>query len=272
MKFFLFHCLFLFLTLCTNCLGGDMDNYKSISDVPIQAWIKLADQKIYFGHQSVGDNILEGIRDVMNKNPQIKLNLVETTDFGSFDAGVFAHSKVGKNVDPKSKIDAFAEILENGAGNKVNIAFLKYCFADVNDKTDINKVFDDYQKILSNLKAKYEHVKFVHMTIPLTTVQSGIKASIKKIIGRPVDGYDKNINRELYNEKLRTTYGGKELIFDIAKIESTLPDGTRSSFKESGMTYYSLAPEYTYDGGHLNEKGRKLVAEQLLIFLANATD
>ena len=33
--------------------------------------------------------------------------------------------------------------------------------------------------------------------------------------------------------------------------------------------YYSMAPEYTTDGGHLNETGRKRVAEQLLIFLAN---
>ncbi len=63
-------------------------------------------------------------------------------------------------------------------------------------------------------------------------------------------------------------YEGKEPIFDIAKIESTFPDGTRSSFTKDGKTYYSMVPEYTYDGGHLNETGRKKVAEQLLILLA----
>jgi hypothetical protein len=58
-------------------------------------------------------------------------------------------------------------------------------------------------------------------------------------------------------------------IIDIAKIESTYPDGTRCSFSIDGKTYYSMAPEYTSDGGHLYEIGRKKVAEQLLIFLAN---
>jgi len=64
-------------------------------------------------------------------------------------------------------------------------------------------------------------------------------------------------------------YAGKALILDIAKIESTRPDDTRRAFSLNGRTYYSMAPEYTTDGGHLNETGRKKVAEQLLISLAN---
>jgi lysophospholipase L1-like esterase len=35
-----------------------------------------------------------------------------------------------------------------------------------------------------------------------------------------------------------------------------------------GKTYYHLVPDYTNDGGHLNETGRKLVAEQLLLTIA----
>ncbi|MBW2608023.1 MAG: hypothetical protein JRD05_10355 [Deltaproteobacteria bacterium] len=67
---------------------------------------------------------------------------------------------------------------------------------------------------------------------------------------------------------LRKEYDGKEPVFDIAKIESTFPNGTRCSFTKDGKTYYSMVPEYTYDSGHLNETGRKKVAEQLLILLA----
>jgi hypothetical protein len=58
-------------------------------------------------------------------------------------------------------------------------------------------------------------------------------------------------------------------IIDIAKIESTYPDGSRCSFTMDGKTYYSMVPEYTSDGGHLNETGRKKVAEQFLILPAN---
>lgn len=58
-------------------------------------------------------------------------------------------------------------------------------------------------------------------------------------------------------------------IFDLAKIESTYSDGSRETFTAQGQTYYSLIPDYTDDGGHLNEAGRKKVSEQLLLFLSN---
>ena len=57
---------------------------------------------------------------------------------------------------------------------------------------------------------------------------------------------------------------------DIAYFESTYPDGKRSTFTKEGKSYFDLAPEYTYDDGHLNEKGRQWVAEHLLNFLATA--
>ena len=44
------------------------------------------------------------------------------------------------------------------------------------------------------------------------------------------------------------------------------------TFTKDGENYYSLVPDYTDDGGHLNEKGRKIVAEQLLILLANLSE
>ena len=64
-------------------------------------------------------------------------------------------------------------------------------------------------------------------------------------------------------------YQDKNSIFDIAKIESTYTDGSRCTFKVNGTNYFSLIPEYTTDGEHLNRLGRKKVAEQLIIFLAN---
>ncbi len=80
--------------------------------------------------------------------------------------------------------------------------------------------------------------------------------------------YDDNIARNDFNKLLFEEFIGKEPLFDIAGIESTGYDGKRSAFKKAGKSFYSLAPEYTQDGGHLNETGRKRVAEQLLIFLA----
>ena len=86
--------------------------FPSIKDVPVSKWQKLAQKKIFFGHMSVGYNILDGVRDIMKENPQVKLNIVETTDKADFKIAIFAHSKVGKNYDPQSKIDAFKDVLE----------------------------------------------------------------------------------------------------------------------------------------------------------------
>ena len=61
----------------------------------------------------------------------------------------------------------------------------------------------------------------------------------------------------------------KNLFLILQKYNPPYPDGTRCSFTKDGKTYYSMVPEYTTDGGHLNEIGRKKVAEQFLILLAN---
>ncbi len=41
----------------------------SIKGVPAETWQKLSQKKIYFGHQSVGNNIIDGIKDIMKENP-----------------------------------------------------------------------------------------------------------------------------------------------------------------------------------------------------------
>lgn len=240
----------------------------SIRNVTAIEWHHLSQKKIYFGHQSVGFNIIDGIKDIMTCNPQIKLNIIETTNPVNLDSPALAHAPVGKNMNPNSKCDAFAELMNNGFGNKTDIAFLKFCYIDFASGTNVEELFKTYESIMSFLRTKYPQVVFIHVTVPLTTPQRGLKALIKKTIGKPVAGYEENIRREEFNEKMRKHYSGKEPVFDLALIESTTETGNRVTFSYKGDTGYSLAPEYTNDGGHLNERGRKIVAEQLLIFLS----
>ena len=121
----------------------------------------------------------------------------------------------------------------------------------------------------SQLKQDYPKTQFIHFTIPLKVVQTGPRVWIKKIIGRPIGGYEDNIKRNEFNNLLWQEYGEKEPVFDLALAESTHTDGSRQTFQHNGNTYFALIPEYSHDGRHLNEPGRKKVAEQLLIFLAN---
>jgi hypothetical protein len=262
-----------------NCNGGEMTDQPtslpSMKDVPDSAWKKLAQKKIFFGHQSVGYNIIDGMQDLKRENDQSKLSIVKTTDPKSVKPGTFAHAEIGMNGDPESKIRAFAELMDTGLGNSVDIAFFKFCYVDFSDKSNVHKIFGDYKVTMEKLKKTFPGTTFVHVTTPLTCMPSGMeglsrraKNLIKKAIGRPTSDLSDNGKREEFNELMRAEYSSKEPIFDLAMVESTLPDGHRAVMTKDGKAYQCLVQEYTNDGGHLNEKGRKIVAEQLLIFLA----
>jgi len=245
-------------------------SFDSIKDVPDSIWQNLSKKKIYFGHQSVGFNIIDGIEDVMKEHPEIKLNIVETADGSDFKVGLIAHSRVGKNVDPSSKIRAFADYIDQGIGGKADAAALKFCYVDIRPETDVGGMLGEYSESMAALKKKYPDMKIIHFTNPLTVNKTTWKTWIKKILGKKdAWEYGANIKRNAYNQKLIEKYQGKEPIFDIARIQSTYPDGKRCAFEIKGQTYYSMVPEYSTDGGHLNEIGRKKVAEQFLVLLAN---
>jgi hypothetical protein len=263
---------FFMIAACSG--GGEMEKkkatYNSLKDIPDTAWETLSKKKIYFGHQSVGYNIIDGIKDLMKEYPKIKLNIVETNDPKDFNAGVLAHSRVGKNTDPASKTAEFSKFLEQGIGNQADAAALKFCYVDVTDKTDVQKVFDDYVKTTDALKAKYPDLKLIHFTVPLTAVKTSWKTWIKKVMGKKdIWEYTGNVKKNQYNDLLIAKFKGKEPVVDIATVESTKPDGSRNTYEYEGKTYYSMVPEYSDDGGHLNEVGRKLVAAEFLITLVN---
>jgi len=65
----------------------------------------------------------------------------------------------------------------------------------------------------------------------------------------------------VYQEALEREFSAQEIPFKSQPIVEILYKGTPLTKK--------YQPDYTDDGGHLNERGRKIVAEQLLIFLSN---
>jgi hypothetical protein len=256
----------------TSCSGGKMEPtiktaLPSIKEIPAEDWQKLSQKKIFFGHQSVGYNIIDGIKDVMKENPQIKLNIIETSNPSDYTAPLLGHSPVGNNMDPKSKRDAFVNVMDKGLGNKVDIAFFKFCYVDIFPNTDVNRFFSEYRSTMLTLQTKYPQTVFIHITAPLTTVEPGLRAFIRRLMGHTED-YKTNVQREQFNQAIRNSYAGKDPVFDLADIESTSDNGTKETFEINGKVYPRMVPAYTTDGGHLNETGRKLIAEQLLIFLS----
>lgn len=265
--------IFFFISLMISCERSGISEESStnmISTLHEPAWKSLSGKKLYFGHQSVGYNIIQGLTDLVVKYPQINLTIVESRDQGVFNKPLFAHSTIGENGSPRSKVDDFASLIEQGIGGKTDIAFFKFCYVDITQHSDIETIFSYYKNAMARLKKQYPKMIFVHVTVPLTTnlgIKDSVKNVIKKMLGRPVRSPRDNIKRNQFNEMLLRHYGSQEPIFDLAKIESTRLDGTRETFTEDGSSYYSLVPQYTDDGGHLNKRGQKIVAEHLLVLL-----
>lgn len=263
----------LFLSLSTGCgsqaLDVDQASRSVIEAVPAEKWKELASRRIFFAHKSVGQNIVEGLNDLVQANPQIGLRLIESRNPGDFNTPALAHAVNGMNGDPIGKIAEFRKALDQGLGESVDIAFVKFCWADFTPQTNASRLFTEYKQAMSDLKADYPRISFVHLTVPLTVRQSGPKALIKRVMGRPVFGFQENIARNEFNNLLIREYQGKEPVFNIAAWESSLPDGSRREFTVDGQAYLELIPEYTPDSGHLNPIGRRWVAAHLLEFLAN---
>jgi lysophospholipase L1-like esterase len=101
-------------------------------------------------------------------------------------------------------------------------------------------------------------------------VRPAWKGLAKRALGRVPSGTVENLRREQYNRLLREAYAGREPLFDLARIESTAPDGSPVRVQWKDMTAPVLYPAYTDDGGHLNAEGRRRAARELIAVLASA--
>lgn len=228
----------------------------------------LTSKKVFFGHQSVGNNIISGIRDLASQDARLKLNIVKSADPQSILGPAIVEFNIGENGNPQSKIDAFTGVLDKGMAAQGGVAMFKLCYVDIDSATDIPKLAVAYRDGIATLKKTYPLLEIVHITVPLTAPEPVAKAWVKALLGKATR-LDLNVKREEFNDLLRRTYAGTDPIFDLAQIESTHIDGSRSYFMRGNQKIYTLAAEFTADGGHLNEVGRKVAAKQLLLLLAS---
>jgi hypothetical protein len=193
---------------------------------------------------------------------------VQSNDFRQLRPGVWAHGPVGKNMDPESKIADFTRLLEGGIGARADIAFFKFCFVDIGPSTDVERLFGRYRDALHSLALAYPKISFVHLTVPLTVIQTGFKASMKTLFGRPLWSELANLRRAQFNARVRQHYAGQP-VFDIASLEATAPDGRVHARAFQGHQVQFLAPIYAQGNGHLNPAGELHVGAALLRFLGD---
>lgn len=220
---------------------------------------KSAGARLYFGHMSVGYNILDGVAGLYSGKGVAAPELRSITPGDSVQApngGVVLHSEIGVNGEPLGKLANFDEALRSGLAQQVDTAVLKFCYVDIRANTDVEALFGAYSSTMEALERDYPEVTFLYTTVPLTVPEPGLKGALKAVLGRT-----DNPARERYNALVRERYSATGRLFDIAAVEATAPDGKRSA---------ALYPGYASDGAHLNASGSGLVAAELLRLVAAA--
>lgn len=253
--------IFVFLFSLLGCGETKREEGKMAATTQISAaeWQALAQKRVVFGHQSVGQNILDGMQFLASK---AGVNLPIVKSRSPVASGGINHFFVGENEKPFSKLADFASALEGGAGQGADIALVKFCYLDFNGNSNAKEIAEQYIATLDRLSQKFPSTTFVAVTAPLTVAQTGPKAWIKRLLGRVPSGYADNAVRNEFNDLLRAHYQ-KGRLFDLAKIET---EGA-GAYEYQGRSIQVLNPALTYDDGHLNSQGGQIVAARLVKIL-----
>lgn len=212
---------------------------------------EVAATPVFFGHQSVGGNILGAI-PALFATGGVAAPAVVT---GKPPAGGgFGNAYIGQNGDPESKLADFdAWVRSRGVGSAAQVALMKLCYVDLYASFDAGAWFAKYVSTMTALEAAYPRVTFLHVTAPLT-----------------VDSDADNAARYRLNTLLRQKYGSTGRLVDLAALESTRPDGSRATGTYQGKAFEELYSGYSSDGGHLNDAGARAAASLLVRVISAA--
>jgi len=225
-------------------------------------WQTLCENRILFGHQSVGSNLLDGVTRLI---PDLPIHPCDGSG-ADLSAGI-NHFRAGENHKPVSKLEHFeARVAEHDGA--CELAAVKFCYVDIRASTDIDALFERYTTTLDGLIQQFPSIRFFHFTTPLRTLRPGLRSRLKSLIGQPIPVCEDNIQREAFNNMLRQRYAAEGALFDLASLETGAPERPEYQFGYRGTKIRALHPEYTTDGGHLNTLGATTLASALLDFLA----
>ena len=253
--------------LATNASGASAPSDVAAASTPSggaqadvgSALATLAGRSVFFGHASVGGQLMTGLDRLLAANAGAAPRRLGTTSAAQVHAGIFAeHYFVADNGFPVEKMDEFRDALLAGAGagrlgDVVDVAVMKLCYADFFDAVGFFAsggtaagLFARYQAHVQALEAAFPRLSLVHVTAPLYVDTAT------------------NARREAYNDLIRSTYPASR-VFDLALIESTDPSG-HAVTGAGGVR--ALYPGYSLDGGHLTPEAVDLVTRRLVLFLA----
>ncbi len=245
--------LFVILAAVTSFSRAAAQEAKAVVDDQLRSELqRVQSARVFFGHQSVGDNLLEGVAALARE---------------AGTAVAIGDGHIGANTDPKSKFEDWARKAESGAD--VELMVMKLCYVDISPTTNVDDLVAAYRGAVERVRRAMPGVKILHVTAPLTERGSGLKNWLKRSLGRSVWDDDSNAKRAAFNRALKLAFPA-DPIFDLAAVESTRPDGSREEHVVNGQPVAMLWPGYSSDGGHLNDAGKRAAGRAFVAALAAA--
>jgi hypothetical protein len=226
----------------------------------------IAASRIYFGHQSVGANVLEGLREITPAGTTFPIDIVHGRDADASHGPALVEFTIGVNGNPISKLDDFASALDARRVKTRGLALFKYCYLDITPHTDVARLFEAHRHGVRAMQVRHPELTFVHVTAPLTRSDAVARQLVKRVLGKPTS-LAANRRRNEFNALVRREFRG-EPIFDLARVEAGRSVGDHPDSVGAGSASDSLAAALTDDGGHLNAAGRRAAAHELLRVLA----
>lgn len=246
-------------------LRADEVDLAPLDAVSPATWDALRGKRIYFGHQSVGSNIIAGVEEILKRRPGIGLRVAKADGPDRFAQPGLIHGPIGKNEDVEAKVRDFEAIVTAPDAAALDMAMMKFCYADLKTAKDLDAIQLAYDGMVDRVSTSRPTLRLLHLDVPLTGIAPGPKGRIKRLIGRvPIV---ENSLRARFAGSLRDRH--PDTLLSVAEAESKERDGSVASLtNEEDQSFPCLATCLTNDGGHLNEGGSVLVARELLLFLA----
>ena len=166
----------------------------------------------------------------------------------SVDGPMLAEGRVGRNGDPRSKVDQFVATVRSQAGRKVaDMAFMKFCYVDFDPKTNVDDLLSSYRSALESLKKERPEIRFAHVTVPLMRQPIDLKSRLLRLVGSDLWEDSANVKRSEFSRRLKEAFPFQNPTPDIATLEATGPDGQPVTFRKGRA--HLPEPEPALHGG-----------------------
>jgi hypothetical protein len=197
----------------------------------------LKQRKVFFGHQSVGQNLVDGAR-------MIGFPFARVTSGAELAATPWGEAKIDKNRAPLEKISSFHTFLTDKGMGAVDVAGFKFCWIDFNANSNVDDLLAKYDAEVKLAKEKFPALRILHITPPLTTNEPKLNAI-----------------RWQFGRALVARYKNDGLVLDLAEVVSTTADG--GVCERGGSPRMCTA--WALDRGHLNAVGSQRAARAFVI-------